>query len=225
LSYSLNRGLERAKGKFIARMDDDDFSIPNRFAVQLDFMEKNPDVVVVGAPRFANLENDQYLRTKQLELYMKSAEVPHIVQENDAAYNAIRTYFEVPFLHPSAFIRKDFLDTHGIRYKEIYESAEDTAFWFEITQKGGKIIQSDVPLVLRGRSHKKKGYHVRQLSSYHRFLEYSVSEVYELPKEKNRWLTHDEVCGILTGLEKYIGYKPFITESTLEYAKLKQKCQ
>lgn len=172
-----------------------------------------------------NLESDPSLRAKQLEQYMKSAQEPYIVQENDAAYNAIISYFEVPILHPSAFIRKDFLDKHNIRYKEIYESAEDTSFWFEITQKGGGIIQTDVPVVLRGESLKKRGYYARQILSYHRFLEHSVSEVYELPKDKNRWLTHNEICGILTGLEKYIGYKPSISKRAMEYAKLKQGCQ
>lgn len=37
---ALNRGLDIAKGEFIARMDNDDISELNRFQVQVDFLEK-----------------------------------------------------------------------------------------------------------------------------------------------------------------------------------------
>ncbi|HEY4503943.1 MAG TPA: glycosyltransferase [Candidatus Paceibacterota bacterium] len=48
LIKSLNIGISNAKGKYIARMDQDDISLPNRFATQYDFMEKNPNIDVVG---------------------------------------------------------------------------------------------------------------------------------------------------------------------------------
>ncbi|MDR2204719.1 MAG: glycosyltransferase [Flavobacteriaceae bacterium] len=46
---NLNRGLEEAKGKYIARMDADDISELERFEKQFDFLEKHPDIFIVGA--------------------------------------------------------------------------------------------------------------------------------------------------------------------------------
>jgi len=46
LVYTLNRGLALALGKYIVRMDADDISLPNRFKLQLDFMEINTEVAL-----------------------------------------------------------------------------------------------------------------------------------------------------------------------------------
>lgn len=48
LSHRLNQGVQLAKGKYIARMDADDFSFPNRFQIQIDFLENNPKVDLLG---------------------------------------------------------------------------------------------------------------------------------------------------------------------------------
>ncbi len=45
---TLNKGLELAQGKYIARMDADDMSLPERLAKQVDFLESHPDVGVLG---------------------------------------------------------------------------------------------------------------------------------------------------------------------------------
>ena len=49
LAKSLNRGLDVARGKYIARMDADDISIPDRFSKQIDFLEKHFDIDVCGS--------------------------------------------------------------------------------------------------------------------------------------------------------------------------------
>ena len=45
----LRRGLKHCRGEFIARMDSDDISTPDRFEKQVDFLRVNPDVVAVGS--------------------------------------------------------------------------------------------------------------------------------------------------------------------------------
>lgn len=48
LSLTLNVGVELADTKYIARMDADDISLPNRLEIQLDYMEKNPGVDLIS---------------------------------------------------------------------------------------------------------------------------------------------------------------------------------
>ena len=43
-----NRGIERASGKYIAAMDSDDISLPDRLRLQLEFLNKNPTIGVLG---------------------------------------------------------------------------------------------------------------------------------------------------------------------------------
>lgn len=48
LSQRLNQGIKLSKGKYIARMDADDFSFPNRFQIQIDFLENHPKIDLLG---------------------------------------------------------------------------------------------------------------------------------------------------------------------------------
>lgn len=49
LSYRLNQGLLISRGQYIARMDADDFSFPDRFQIQIDYLNRHPDVDLIGA--------------------------------------------------------------------------------------------------------------------------------------------------------------------------------
>ena len=49
LSRSLNRAMAASRGELLARMDGDDISFPHRFAAQVDFLDRHPEVGVVGA--------------------------------------------------------------------------------------------------------------------------------------------------------------------------------
>ena len=48
LADSLNIGITRARGEWIARLDADDLCMLNRLEVQLDFVRKYPDVILLG---------------------------------------------------------------------------------------------------------------------------------------------------------------------------------
>ena len=65
---NLNWGLQEAKGKYIARMDADDISHPERFQKQFDYLEKNPDIFIVGGQlNFIN-EQDKIIGEKHASL-------------------------------------------------------------------------------------------------------------------------------------------------------------
>lgn len=48
IAKSLNYGFKISKGEYIARMDSDDISMPERFEKQVNFLDKNPQISVLG---------------------------------------------------------------------------------------------------------------------------------------------------------------------------------
>ncbi|MBI3887666.1 glycosyltransferase, partial [Candidatus Microgenomates bacterium] len=48
IANTLNKGIDIAQGKYIARMDNDDWSYPDRLLKQLQYMETNPQIVISG---------------------------------------------------------------------------------------------------------------------------------------------------------------------------------
>lgn len=49
LSHSLNKCISQCTTKYIARMDGDDISLPERFATQIDFLETHPEIDFCGS--------------------------------------------------------------------------------------------------------------------------------------------------------------------------------
>ncbi|MDR0427020.1 MAG: glycosyltransferase [Dysgonamonadaceae bacterium] len=95
LVNTLNKGIAFCSGKYIARMDADDISLPGRFEKQIRFLEKNPDVVMVGG--YMDKINE---KGKRKTKYNKA--VPnHLIKD--------RLFFGNYFAHSSMMIRKDIL--------------------------------------------------------------------------------------------------------------------
>lgn len=131
LIASLNKGLAAAKGKYIARMDDDDVSLPNRFERQIAYLEAHPEITVAGS--WVSPPNSMS---------------PYPFQrETDPDRVKIQLYLGIaPVCHPALMIRRDFLKQHDIWYKSDYVSAEDRPFYADILNAGGMIV--NMPEVL-----------------------------------------------------------------------------
>ena len=61
ITFALNNGLNIAKGDYIARQDQDDISLPNRFMLQIEYLENN-DIDLVDTNFIFIDENDKYLQ-------------------------------------------------------------------------------------------------------------------------------------------------------------------
>lgn len=121
IALTLNRGLALASGKYIARMDQDDISLPNRLAEQYNFMQKNPDVILSGA--FAE------------KIGADGAHLGLIlVPDNDKSLRTI-LFFDSCFVHPLVFFdRVKALSVGG--YSEPDHEAEDYGLWVKMAGVG-----------------------------------------------------------------------------------------
>ena len=116
LIKTLNKGLGMSKGKYIARMDCDDISLPNRLSAQVSFMEKHPEIGVCGSwVKIIGLKNEF---------------INKYPQNNEEA----RAYllFNTPLAHPAVIIRKSILESCQFKYDEKYKHAEDYELWSRI---------------------------------------------------------------------------------------------
>jgi glycosyltransferase involved in cell wall biosynthesis len=115
---SLNYGLQLAKGQYIARMDGDDISMPERFAKQIAYLEIHPEVAVCGTT-YKIVGNDKRITLPEHHEDIK-----------------IGLLWGNCISHPSVMIRKKVLDDFSISYDTSKEPAEDYDMWVRLLSLG-----------------------------------------------------------------------------------------
>lgn len=143
--YSLNKGLSECTGKFIARMDSDDISLPFRFSKQLEIMRSDENIILLSA---ATTHIDE--KGKEMGIIMGDKPLKSILYAN-------------PIRHPTVVMRRDILLKHCKVYKETYKYAEDYYLWLEMSKLGKIYIMSDVVLQYRTSSTATHSLHLRQM--------------------------------------------------------------
>lgn len=99
LAATLNEGIELARGKYIARQDQDDISLPDRLTKQLAYMESHPECGLLGT--WAQIMEGDRLT----ERYHRHPSCPC-----ELSYQLL---FNNPFVHSSVMVRKSVLETVG----------------------------------------------------------------------------------------------------------------
>lgn len=117
--YSLNCGIDRSKGKYIARMDCDDISLPERFQKQYDYMEKYPNIGVLGTSCIIFGDGTNVHK-------FEFASNPHQAKAN--------MFFNSCLAHPSVFIRKEILNRYHIKYEQEFAGKEDYRMWWKVSR-------------------------------------------------------------------------------------------
>lgn len=108
---SLNYGLSIAKGEYIARMDGDDISLPERFAKQVAFLKANSDIALCGTLY-------QVIGTEKIS--------NHPLQHDDIKVKLISGCY---IAHPTVMLVKSKFDKHKLEYDSSMEPAEDYELW------------------------------------------------------------------------------------------------
>ena len=131
LGQALQEGLKYCKYDLVARMDSDDICVPDRFELQLNFMNNNPDICVSGG-QILEFEND-------IHNIIGKREVP-LLPEDCRKYYRNRD----PLNHMTVIFRKkNILDVGGYLP---WHLDEDSFLWGRLLVKGYKI--ANLPNVL-----------------------------------------------------------------------------
>jgi glycosyltransferase involved in cell wall biosynthesis len=129
LSNVLNVGIRMAKGKYIARMDSDDISLPNRLQTQFDYLESHPDIDLCSCGmQLFGAKEDVWLR------------------ESNPEKVKITALFFSPVLHASSMWRKDSFEKQGLFFRQEMVPAEDYDLWTRALVKGLRLV--NLPEVL-----------------------------------------------------------------------------
>lgn len=120
LPCTLNESFEMARGKYIARQDADDYSFPDRLRRQVDFLENNPEIALVGT--WAEI----WVETEKSSRFIK-----HSIKSNSIKFDLL---FDSAFVHSSIMLRKSLFNVAG-GYNPIYKPVEDYEYWTRIASQ------------------------------------------------------------------------------------------
>ena len=115
LAASLNLALDRATGRYVARLDADDVALEDRLRRQVERLEGDPRTAVVGT---AVVDLDEHGRTGRTHVMPEGA--------RPLRWHAL---FSSPFFHPTVLVDRDALDAHGLRYDPAFLESEDYDLW------------------------------------------------------------------------------------------------
>lgn len=137
LVYSLNKGLECAKGKYIFRMDSDDIALEHRLKKQIEYFEHHKEVVVLGT----------YAKTF-------GADVKEFKSSTSDAQIKGELIWKNPIVHPTVAFRASFIKKNNIRYR--LGDSEDYRLWIELAFKYNCVFAVLPEILLKYRVHSEQ---------------------------------------------------------------------
>ncbi len=162
LAKSLNVGLELARGKYIARLDADDISLPQRLEKQYEYMENHPEISLSYCKHFI-LNNGM--------VHIANSGKNRSIGGIPASF-----LFFCPVLHPGVIVKTDVIRKY--KYNPEHTCSEDMELWSRMIMGGEKIAcQSEFLVLYRihdsqitsGSSEKQKNEVISIFSKYYQF--------------------------------------------------------
>lgn len=153
LPKSLNRGIESCKSNYIARMDADDRSLPERFQIQMDYLKKSPEIDLIGSNKFI-VDESNGKRYKNQDIPQKSSNVKKLIK--------YRSFM----VHPTWIFKKDKFQQLG-GYRNI-QNVEDYDLLLRMIDQDMIVVNVDIPLIeytVRLNSITKSNEYIQKLQS------------------------------------------------------------
>jgi glycosyltransferase involved in cell wall biosynthesis len=134
LIKTLNKGIKLAKGKYIARMDNDDISMPDRLSKQIAFLDRHPEISLVTA-------NIQLIDEEGNDVGIWQEDIQ---TKTEKQIKALLPYTNC-IAHPSIVIRTDI--AKEFLYDEKQINNEDWDLWMRLASAGYKIAKINESLL------------------------------------------------------------------------------
>lgn len=173
LPSALNMAMEKSEGFYIARMDSDDYSLPDRIENQVLFLEKNPNICICSMyARLFGAEN-------KFMIYPWTS--PRQVKASLFLSNEL--------FHPSIMFRGDFVRNHDLKYDSRFCYSEDFELWNRCADLGDIAIVPMLGLLYRihGESTSNKKNDI-QRDSKEKVLLRNFKEFSNIDKYKDRFV-------------------------------------
>lgn len=112
LAFSLNLGIAEARGEYVARMDGDDVSRPERLGLQVNYLDQHPEVDVLGC-RVQLIDESSRILSRQFPYFEGNEQIRRVLP------------YRNPLPHPALMIRKSALiAVQGFKYGHYSEDHE-----------------------------------------------------------------------------------------------------
>ena len=139
---AFNHGIVHSRGKYIARMDADDISLPKRLETQLEYLQKHPEVSIAGA--CVEIFSEQSLGggNRHYQQWLNSVRTPGQVHR--------QLFIESPIPNPTAMFRRESLISLG-GYKDVHWP-EDYDLFLRADRQGYRMGKPE-GILLKWRDH------------------------------------------------------------------------
>ena len=187
ISNSRNKLMDLSRGDYLAIMDHDDISLSNRFIKQVEILDLNPEIGVVGSG------------------------VYYIEQRKKIKYPTNNSEIEKALLvgccicHPASMIRKSVIVNNNARYEHRFTPAEDYALWCRLIRK---VKFYNIPEVLfhyRDHAENTTNKKMRQIFDASSEIKFSARrhnpDIWEMAKEDLNILTRIKLIGFIPFLK------------------------
>jgi glycosyltransferase EpsE len=181
LNYTLNKCLQYANSEYIARMDGDDLSLPNRFEKEVEFLDSHSDIAIVSTPMIYFDETGDWGIGSPKEI----PEIKDLIKGT-------------PFAHAPCMVRKEAFDAvDGYTVDKKLLRVEDYHLWIKMYANGFKGYNLQIPLYkMRDDKNavKRRNFKYRLNELY---VKYLAIEMLKLPKRYLFFIIRPVIVGLL----------------------------
>ena len=204
VAYARNVGLERCTAEFVALMDADDISLPDRLKLQYEYLMEHSEIDGVYA-KYRFLGTDGELREREYPMAYYNYKYVKAVM-----------IFDNTVANLTAMFRRRIVEEYQLRYDETCKIGSDYRFWFEYLRYG-KIVGLDKVVCyyrLRHNSLYNNSPSSAKKENMQQMIEYNLNRMgfQFLPEEKNILLKVFNIDGeIESGEEMSLLYKALLS--------------